>query len=201
MTAELRLDTKDLDRFLKKAGLKATDGTRPLTWLDRAVRLDMTREWNKARADGGGVVRGEKWDGLADQYTRKTDGATVPAWGGTKRIAPGYRADGTRMARVTGNVKGKKASGAAPGYASKVRITKRSVVMKGTGALQAAILSSPTQIVKKTLLRIGHTLPPYGEFPMRLRRVLQWQPKDQATYKKLAIRHLRMVIREARASK
>ena len=38
----------------------------------------------------GGTYRGVTWPGFADQYTRKTDGVTVPAEGGVPRIAAGY---------------------------------------------------------------------------------------------------------------
>jgi len=37
----------------------------------------------------GGTFRGVTWPWFADQYTRKTDGVTVPAQGGVKRIRAG----------------------------------------------------------------------------------------------------------------
>jgi len=37
----------------------------------------------------GGTYRGVTWKPFADQYTRNTDGVTVPAWGGVERIRAG----------------------------------------------------------------------------------------------------------------
>ena len=42
----------------------------------------------------GGTFRGVTWPGFADQYTRKTDGVTVPAEGGVPRIAAGFSTRG-----------------------------------------------------------------------------------------------------------
>ena len=156
MTAELRLNTKDLDRFLKRLGRSATDGTVPLTRLDRYVRTDMGRQWNKARA-GGGEVRGYPWEGLSTRYKKRPSG---------QKVSP------------------------------------PSIINKDTGRLQAAIVSSPTRIVRKTLLLIGAVLPrPYGEHVLSIgnRNILRWQlPRDQQAYHKIAGAWLRELVRKSR---
>lgn len=156
MTAELRLDTREVDALLKKLGRAATDGTQPLTRLDRYVRTDMAREWNKARANGG-EVRGYPWEGLSPRYKKRPSGQ---------------------------------------------KVTASSVINKDTGRLQAAIVSSPTRIVRKTLLLIGAVLPrPYGEHVLSIgnRNILRWQlPRDQQAYHKIAGAWLRELVRKSR---
>ena len=44
----------------------------------------------------GGSHRGINWNYFSSQYTRKTDGAVVPAWGGTAKL----RTDGVVLGRL-----------------------------------------------------------------------------------------------------
>ena len=81
----------------------------------------------------GGTFRGERWDWFADQYTRKTDGVTVPAQGGVPRL------DGR------GNVLGRlRPSG--------TRVTPQSNLLRDTG-----ILSNSAASVRR-IRRGGRTL-------------------------------------------
>lgn len=48
-----------------------------------------TLMFRKLGKRGGGEFRGVKWPWFADQYTRKTDGVTVPAYGGVRRLRTG----------------------------------------------------------------------------------------------------------------
>lgn len=89
----------------------------------------------------GGHYRGVEWRWYKDQYTRKTDGVTVPAEGGSPRVARGWKhiasdlktrkAVMARHKTVTGNVKGKKRP-------SGKRVTKSSSLLRDTGRLAAA---------------------------------------------------------------
>jgi hypothetical protein len=79
----------------------------------------------------GGLSRGVTWLYFADQYTRKTDGVTVPAWGGVPRL------DGK------GNVLGRKRHGAPRGWRNKTqkRVKFGDKVMQNTRALYNSLLS------------------------------------------------------------
>lgn len=89
----------------------------------------------------GGHYRGVDWRWYKDQYTRKADGVTVPAEGGSPRVGRGWKQIAsdlkTRKAvmvqhkNVTGNVKGKKRG-------SGKRVTKSSHLLRDTGRLSAA---------------------------------------------------------------
>ncbi|MDE2699131.1 MAG: hypothetical protein OXI23_09695 [Gemmatimonadota bacterium] len=70
----------------------------------------------------GGTYRGVRWGGFADQYTRKTDGVTVPAEGGVERL------DG--RGQVLGHLR---PSGA--------RVGARSHLLRDTGVLANAVAS------------------------------------------------------------
>jgi len=76
---------------------------------------------------GTGTYRGQTWKPFADQYTRKTDGVTVPAWGGVKRVQKRRGKDG--KLRAGGKVKGRKRN-------SGQRITRQSMLMQDKGKLR-----------------------------------------------------------------
>ena len=76
----------------------------------------------------GGTRRGVTWDWYAPQYTRKTDGVTVPAEGGVSRL------DGRGV--VLGRLR---ASG--PKSKSKARIDARSNLLRDTRQLSGAVAS------------------------------------------------------------
>lgn len=66
----------------------------------------------------GGSYRGVRWRYFAPQYTRKTDGVTVPAWGGVRKLYG------------RGNVLGRlRPSGA--------RVAKGDAIMQDTGTMRS----------------------------------------------------------------
>lgn len=169
-----------IQRVLDRLGAEVADGTKVLQQLDRITRADIQREMSKAKATGG-VVRGRKQKGFADQYTRKTDGVTVPAWGGVKKL------------HSPGNVKGRKRP-------SGKRVKKTSILNQDTGAFAAALLASRAQIVDKgRMLIIGgkNLLPSYAEHILKLRPLLYWIPKDKRNYRRLTIDHIRAAVKRA----
>jgi len=87
-----------------------------------------------------------QWGAIPPQYTRVTDGVTVPAWGGVPRIRPGWHhvasviATGKkifgRYTEVFGTVSGKlRGSGK--------RVQRGSIVGADTGDLRRSFLSNP----------------------------------------------------------
>ena len=78
------------------------------------VQTDNTFEANRL----GGTHRGVLWRYFAPQYTRQTDGVTVPAWGGVPKLRGG------------GMVKGRKRPSGA-------RIAEGDAIMQDTGTMRA----------------------------------------------------------------
>ena len=71
------------------------DGLRqPFEKFAQYMRVQTDKTFENLRL--GGRYRGVFWRYFAPQYTRKTDGVTVPAWGGVPKL------------RSRGNVKGRK---------------------------------------------------------------------------------------------
>jgi len=156
----------------------------PLKQLDRAVRTEMGVEWPKARAATGGTVRGQVWEPMKPQYTRK-DGTVVPAWGGVAKV------------RGKGLVKGKK-RGKRP---STSRVTQQSVIGQDKGTLRSSIIASRPLIVRQlraTVLFIGANMPDYGKTILGHdnRNILRWTRKDLVTYRRIAVTYLRETVRK-----
>lgn len=83
----------------------------------------------------------ESWKPFADQYTRKTDGVTVPAWGGVAKI------------RGKGTVKGRKRP-------SGKRITKSSMLLQDTGTGRQSFI---VQLLEPKRIIYGSVLPYMGK--------------------------------------
>lgn len=100
-------------------------------WRDQQAQAQMMF----VRLPRGGTHRGEYWPPFAPQYTRKTDGVTVPAEGGVSRI------DGE------GVVKGRKRP-------SGQRIDATSNLMRDTGDLSRSAASVRSIRDRRRTLRI-----------------------------------------------
>lgn len=92
-------------------------------WADE-YRLAHGQAWEQVKFGTGAVLfRGEEvWPAPADQYTRKTDSETVPAWGGVQRLDK------------KGNVKGRKRP-------SGKRVTSESTMMADTARMRSGFLT------------------------------------------------------------
>ena len=80
----VRIDDSDWERLRRLTEGRVED-VRPAF---RAIHTDMKVRVDSvfARLRQGGTHRGVHWNYFAPQYTRKTDGVVVPAWGGVKKI-------------------------------------------------------------------------------------------------------------------
>jgi len=83
-----------------------------------------------SRLRRGGSARGVTWPPFKEQYTRKIDGAVVPAWGGVSRVRPAWKPPGEKRGPVRGNVLGKKRP-------SGRRMARGANLMQDTGTLRA----------------------------------------------------------------
>jgi len=132
-----------------------------------------------AKAARGGRFRGVTWRHFAFQYTRITDAAVIPAWGGTPRIRPPWAPAGQPRGKVRGTVLGKKRP-------SGRRITSASNLMQDTGRLRAT--RAQLNSVSPTQIRFGPTVQ-YGVIQNRLRPFAFFEvPKDVDEAQRVAFR-------------
>jgi hypothetical protein len=151
-------------------------------------------------------ARGVWWPGFAPQYTRKTDGVVVPAWGGVPNIgqyswinqrrresqkARGEKADRTNRNR---KVKGRKRP-------SGQRITPSSKLMQDTGATRATAMTGFVEETPTSITMGPGT--PYAARQNAMRQFVFFQtPKDQEELERQAMRWLRTEVKglEARGA-
>jgi hypothetical protein len=106
MGAEITVNTAGLLKSLNLAADTIKDWTEPLTawgsyfaratadeWAEHLYRSD----YRHPTSFRGAAV----WPGVPPQYTRKTDGVSVPPWGGVRRIKQGYKRIGSNFVRAT----------------------------------------------------------------------------------------------------
>ncbi len=137
----------------------------------------------------GGTFRGVTWAGFADQYTRKTDGVPVPAWGGVRRIRAGMStrsAKGRRLRtgvaqdiRTRRFVGGKATTGPVRGKLrpSGKRITPNSHLMVDTGRMRKGATGN-ARISRKRLLIFVPNGVGYARFQQAMRPFLFFTPAD-----------------------
>lgn len=120
----------------------------------------------------GGTYRGVTWDQWADQYTRKTDGVTVPAWGGVAKV------------RGKGTVQGRKRP-------SRKRVTPSSSLLRDTGRLAAAAGLTARFDRGGQSLHMITTNVEYGPQQQERRPFLFFAPDDAEAAEQILLEHLR----------
>lgn len=204
----MSLGVNDARLFAKLAllGKSATNGTKPLRAFYLAIKPQWLKQWNAVKATGG-TFRGKAWPAFADQYTRKTDGVTVPAWGGVRRIERGFQkskvwasdiatrkeqrrgvSTGERMKRRSGNVSGKLRG-------SDKRVTQNSIQMRDTGELSQRLLPPRADITRERIV-LGGDAPDYYEHLHNKRPVLFWTQADQQELNRAAKGYLDELARD-----
>lgn len=105
----------------------------------------------------GGSYRGVRWRYFAPQYTRKTDGVTVPAWGGVRKLY----GRGTVLGRL-------RPSGA--------RVAKGDAIMQDTGTMRsrAALVTK----MDRYFARLGPQGVNYATAQQAMRPFLFFTTKD-----------------------
>jgi hypothetical protein len=169
MVAKLSLESKELERLLDKVEKHLGGDVRPI-WREFAQYMRVVTDNTFKRLRHGGTYRGVHWAYFAPQYTRKTDGVTVPAWGGVPKIVG------------TGTVKGRlRPSGA--------RVSAGDSVVQDSGVLR----SRAALVVHegKQLLRLMPQGVSYAKYQNRRRPFLFFTPKDAEQLIKIAVGKLR----------
>lgn len=165
--ASLRIDASEVTRRLDDLQEKGRNA-RPI-WRRFAQYMRVRTDQTFKRLRTGGSFRGVTWDYFAPQYTRKTDGVQVPAWGGVPKLYGG------------GNVLGRlRPSGARLAYGD--------ALMQDTGTLRtrAALVLS----LRHDHLIMGTNLK-YAPRQQRLRRFLFFEtPRDVNQLLNIAKDHL-----------
>jgi hypothetical protein len=118
----------------------------------------------------GGSYRGVTWDYFAPQYTRKTDGVTVPAWGGVPKVSG--------IGMVQGRLR-----------PSGTRVQSGDSVVQDFGTLRAR--AALVTALKPNLLKMGPQGIAYAAAQDALRPFAFFAlPKDSDALLKIAMRHL-----------
>lgn len=180
----LTVDDAEVKRKFALLGESAADGRPALNAFFQYYRTVIGMMFQTAGRATGGSARGIGWRGFAPQYTRKTDGVTVPAWGGVKRVVKKYADRGRidkrtgvlrieRMGRLGANVKGRlRPSGR--------RVTARSSLMRDTGQMFQQFTRRPL-IFTRNQLRAG-TVQPYAEYQNAMRPFAFFTGDDQTRF-------------------
>ena len=168
MVAKLSIEEKELQKLLDKVEGTLGGDVRPI-WREFAAYMRVVTDNTFKALRHGGNYRGVRWDYFAPQYTRKTDGVTVPAWGGVPKLVG------------TGTVKGRlRPSGA--------RVSAGDSVVQDSGVLR----SRAALVVHegKQLLRLMPQGVSYAFYQERRRPFLFFTPKDAQSLIKIAVRQL-----------
>jgi len=168
MVARFTLEDKKLKQLLDTVEENLGGDVRPV-FREFAQYMRTVTDNTFKRLRFGGTYRGVSWDYFAPQYTRKTDGVTVPAWGGVSKV------------HGSGNVKGRKrASGA------RVKVGDSVVQDLGTLRANAALVLQMT----KDRLILGNPNLSYAAEQAEMRPFLFFTPKDAKELVNIALRRL-----------
>lgn len=192
-----KIDSRRAAILLDELGDKVSDLTPAFTnfhaYMLRRTALMFVR------LKKGGQFRGETWEYFSPQYTRKTDGVTVPAWGGVPRLRSGYSARKLRGGFVrgaysrldTGRLSGQqKTGGPIRGRLrhSGKRITPSASMMADTGRLRNAALTQ-VHIRRGAVLQMDTPIP-YAE-QLQRRRPFQFfeVPQDVDVLRRMILKY------------
>lgn len=84
---KIKVDDKAVLKMLDRVGDKMDSLRAPFREYAQYMRVQTDNTFEALRV--GGTFRGQTWRYFAPQYTRKTDGITVPVWGGVKKVRGG----------------------------------------------------------------------------------------------------------------
>lgn len=203
---EVKIDTSQLNADMQKLAASITDG-RPFLgkWAkyDMPLATERTMQRVGRASTGGSDDRMSSagipaWPPAAIQYERKTDGVTVPAWGGVpkaraiNKAAPGKRRSSKpKVFRGGELVKGRKRG-------SGQRMAATSRLMYDTHEMVNSTFASP-KILTKNLVRLAPSID-YAEHARDAstppRTFLFIAPADEAKLTKRAEDHFRELVRK-----
>ena len=170
MVATLSIEDKELQKLLDKVEKTLGGDVRPI-WREFAAYMRTVTDNTFKALRHGGTYRGVSWDYFAPQYTRKTDGVTVPAWGGVPKIVG------------TGTVQGRRRPSG-----KNVRVAAGDSVVQDSGVLRsrAALVTH----MGKQKLQLAPQGVKYAAAQNARRPFLFFTPKDAQQLIKIAVRKL-----------
>jgi hypothetical protein len=203
----MTVDDRQARAGFRRMGLASKDWRPPLRKFGEGYKLRVTRARNQMRVNESKQFRGEfMWPGHEPQYTRQTDGAVVPAWGGTQRIAPGHKKGSTRsnpqrMDRVTGKVQGKWRGSRKSGKGNVRRLKARDIQSYASGRMWGEWLGQRFDFKGKVELRFGKRLSgdvkTYAEAFHDKRKFAFFKlPQDQNDLNRQGRRHMAYLARK-----
>ena len=163
---QLTLDSKELEFVLGKLEESLGGDVRPV-FREFAQYMRTTTDNTFRALRHGGTYRGVTWDYFAPQYTRKTDGVTVPAWGGVPKV------------KGSGNVKARIRPSGAP-------VSPGDSIVQDSGVLRsrAALVVQ----MKPNVLELGPQGVTYAKYQQAMRPFLFFTPKDARELVDIAVR-------------
>ena len=175
MNMQLSLEDKELQKLLKVLGDDFDRDVRP-PFREFAQYMRVTTDNTFQKLRHGGTYRGVSWDYFAPQYTRKTDGVTVPAWGGVPKI------------RGSGTVKGRLRASA------NVRVKAGDSIVQDSGTLRAR--AATVLQMSPTVLRLGPKGTPlkYARYQQKARPFLFFTKYDGKMLVDIAVKQLHKAL-------
>ena len=173
---EIRIDDREVRQALIKSRNALRGGRR--TFAEFAKYMGQVTASTFAALRHGGNYRGVHWDYFAPQYTRKTDGVTVPAWGGVPKL------------RGKGLVKGRKRRRGG-------RLREGDPLLDDTGQLKrkAGFRYREGLRMSETRLEMKPGVP-YAAYQQAMRPFLFFEmPKDANQLLSLALKQLRREVK------
>ena len=172
MISTITLEDKELRNLLDKVEDNLGGDARPVFREFAQYMRTVTDNTFKALRLGG-TYRTVAWDYFAPQYTRKSDGVTVPAWGGVPKV------------RGSGVVKGRKRP-------SNTRVKAGASVVQDLGTLRANA-ANVLQITKEKLA-LGPPNLSYAAAQNEMRPFLFFTPPDATELVNIAVRRLQKAL-------
>lgn len=190
----MKLDVQDeaLQKLLKQVDKALSTGR--AVFKEFALYMRHVTDTTFIRNRHGGSYRGVSWDYFAPQYTRKTDGVTVPAWGGVAKIKAGYSKytkAGKEKNKGLSKTRGKNVLGRR--RPSGARIKQGDSVMQDSGTLRAR--AALTLALGENKIELGPQGVKYAGEQQALRPFLFFEvPKDSARLLQIAVKHLQREV-------
>ena len=167
-SVDLYIDTDEISKLFDDAE-KVFDDVRPI-FREFSLYMRQVTDNTFKKLRHGGSYRGVKWEYFAPQYTRKTDGVTVPAWGGVPKL------------HGTGTVQGRKRP-------SGPRVKAGDSVVQDSGTLRAR--AALVTALKKNRVEMGPQGVAYAAAQAALRPFVFFSiPKDSEALLSIAMKHL-----------
>ncbi len=171
-TATIKVDDHELRERMDQLEAAGSDLRKIWRRFYQYMRVQTALTWRNLRT--GGEFRGVTWKYFAPQYTRKTDGVTVQAWGGVPKI------------RGSGMVKGRIRRRSLGG--GMVRLAQGDALMDSTGTLKAQAAGS-VFVMNSNRLRFGTNLQ-YARRQAELRPFLFFTRNDRDRLRQMVLEYV-----------